>query len=242
MKCSSAPLYSSHRICRACMALALTGRGRLRLAPYQWYSARHTGSGTVSKSRPGTSCRERFSLPPSRVNVGACADKAHSRLYRTRVLLCELQINRQLPNFPKGSSVNPAVYYMFAFDINWSMSFLNRKRVLDSSDVSELERDFLYSKWLCEASEITLIFAFMGSVLTRDWLSMAPGLCAARCEDMWPLAPEKHWLLLSDMLCWRAKQLSVLEGATWGLRAAGAGGKGTHTGREDIKKNIFKWN
>lgn len=66
----------------------------------------------------------------------------------------------------------------------------------------------------------------MVSVLTRDWLSMAPGLCAASCKGRWPLAPEKHWLLFSDMLCWRAKQLSVLEGATWGLRAAGTGGRG----------------
>lgn len=65
------------------------------------------------------------------------------------------------------------------------------------------------------------VLAFIGSVVTMGWLSMAPGLCATSWEGRWPLAPEKHWLLLSEMLCWRAKQLSVAEGATCGLRAAG---------------------
>lgn len=69
----------SHSLnCWVGVLFTLTGRGRLRLAPYQWYSARHTGSGTISKSLPGTSCKERFSLPPSMVNVGALRDKAQT--------------------------------------------------------------------------------------------------------------------------------------------------------------------
>lgn len=52
-----------------------TGRGRLRLAPYQWNSAFHTGSGTVSKSLPATSCKDCFSRPPSMVNEGAWGNR-----------------------------------------------------------------------------------------------------------------------------------------------------------------------
>ena len=54
-------------------AKSRTGRGRLRLAPYQWYSALHTGSGTTSKSCPWRSLGERLSSPPSMVSVGAWA-------------------------------------------------------------------------------------------------------------------------------------------------------------------------
>lgn len=68
---------------------ALTGRGRLRLAPYQWYSALHTGSGTISKSLPGTSCRERFTLPPSMVSVGAWRDKRKKKvLHNSHTTIC----------------------------------------------------------------------------------------------------------------------------------------------------------
>ena len=58
-------------MCKDQLVAVRTGRGRLRLAPYQWYSALHTGSGTVSKSLPAIRCSVRFSLPPSMVNVGA---------------------------------------------------------------------------------------------------------------------------------------------------------------------------
>lgn len=131
-------------LARYAWRFALTGRGRLRLAPYQWYSARHTGSGTVSKSRPGTSCRERFSLPPSRVNVGAFADTAHRRIYQTWTRRCELERNRQLP-VPKGRSVNQPVV-MLSTGV---CSFVNRKTELDSPDITEL--DFLHSRGLCNA-------------------------------------------------------------------------------------------
>lgn len=60
-----------HIVCGIKWIVVGTGRGRLRLAPYQWYSALHTGSGTISKSLPAMRWSERFSLPPSMVNVGA---------------------------------------------------------------------------------------------------------------------------------------------------------------------------
>lgn len=67
----------------------------------------------------------------------------------------------------------------------------------------------------------TCILTFMGSVVTSGWLSMAPGLCAAVPLGKWPLALEKHWLLLSETLCCRAKQTSVAEELMCGVRPEG---------------------
>ncbi len=64
----------------------------------------------------------------------------------------------------------------------------------------------------------TCTLTFMGSVVTRGWFSMAPGLCRAMLLGKWPLALEKHWLLLSEMLCCRAKQTSVAEEVACGVR------------------------
>lgn len=62
------------------------------------------------------------------------------------------------------------------------------------------------------------------------WLSMAPGLCVARRGSTFPLAPKKHWLLLSETLWCRAKQMSVeLEGIIPGQEARG----GTDEGSRD---------
>lgn len=47
---------------------------------------------------------------------------------------------------------------------------------------------------------------------------MAPGLCATMLLGKWPLALEKHWLLLSETLCCRAKQTSVAEELMCGVR------------------------
>lgn len=64
----------------------------------------------------------------------------------------------------------------------------------------------------------TCTITFMGSVVTRGWLSMAPGRCAAVQLGKWPLALEKHWLLLSETLWCRAKQTSVAEELMCGVR------------------------
>ena len=46
---------------------------------------------------------------------------------------------------------------------------------------------------------------FRGSVVTRGWLSMAPGLNTALA----PSAPRTHWLSESGVSCCRGKQMSV---------------------------------
>lgn len=53
------------------------------------------------------------------------------------------------------------------------------------------------------------LLTFTGSWVTNGWLSIAPGFWGLRCNKIFPLAPRKHWLLLSEVLCCRAKQTSA---------------------------------